>query len=374
MAVPSLPRDWIQSPFLRLLFQNIIAEERSDIRDASLSAWRTALTIVSSTPGWLENIVAQQLILDWYSIMMTPIGVPINSTIFYHPSVAGDNNERHNVDKNMLSQDLSLISVETIFKARIAAAMALAHLIVCWPPQVRIKHFFCVSRIYIVLLQTLEDIFHPILTHYINSTSMLQKFLAAAVSEEWARMYYTNSTAVPLVERSTLAKELSDKILGWLQGKPPAAYHEMALSLGRIHVECTTLLQSFALDCKLPMSAVPSLGNEIDITGMNPGGFTIDTAQAAVGAMYARLKESLGKTRRKELSVINEKRASIMANIERYGEIKEQHDVRVAAAFAAAFIAFRGTPDKVSPVVKGIMNSIKVRYSLIMFNLSHTVT
>lgn len=195
---------------------------------------------------------------------------------------------------------------------------------------------------------------------------MLQKFLAAAVSEEWARMYYTNSTTMPLVERSTLAKELSERILEWLQGKPPAAYHEMALSLSRIHAECTTLLQSFSVDCKLPMSAVPSLGNEIDITGTNPGGFTIDTAQAAVGAMYTRLKESLGKSRRKELSIIGEKRTNVMINIERYDEIKEQHDVRVAAAFAAAFIAFRGTPDKVSPVVKGIMNSIKVRY-LAMF-------
>jgi TATA-binding protein-associated factor len=141
MAVPSLPRDWIQSPFLRLLFQNIVAEERSDIRNASLSAWRTALTIVSSTPGWLENVVAQQLILDWYSIMMTPIGVPVNSTVFYFPSVAADNNatpERHNVDKNMLSQDLSLVSVETVLKARIAAATALAYLTACWPPQVNL--------------------------------------------------------------------------------------------------------------------------------------------------------------------------------------------------------------------------------------------
>ena len=41
-------------------------------------------------------------------------------------------------------------------------------------------------------------------------------------------------------------------------------------------------------------------------------------------------------------------------------EVKAQYDVRVAAAFAAAFIALRGTPDKVSLIVKGIMNSIKV--------------
>ncbi|KAF8628445.1 hypothetical protein AX15_003960 [Amanita polypyramis BW_CC] len=344
MAVPSLPRDWIQSPFLRLLFQNMIAEERSDIRNASLSAWQTALSIVSSTQGWLENIVTQQLILDWYAMVMTPIGVPLDSANFYHPSIAADNNatfERHNVDKNMLSQDLSLVSVEVTLKARIAAATALAHLVVCWPQH------------------TVEEVFYSILIHYIESTSMLQKFLAAIVSEEWARIYYTRSVSTSLVEQSVLAKDMSSRILSWLQGKPPVAYHEMALSLSRIHVECTSLLQSFALDCKLPMSAIPSLGAEIDITGTKLGGFTIDTAQAAVGTMYTRLKDSLGKTRRKELSIISERRNNTVASIERYIEVKGQHDVRVAAAFAAAFVAFRSAPEKVSPVVKGIMNSIK---------------
>ena len=205
---------------------------------------------------------------------------------------------------------------------------------------------------------------------------MLQKFLAAIVSEEWARIYYTTSVSTSLVERSILAKDMSSRILNWLQGKPPAAYHEMALSLSRIHVECTALLQSFALDCKLPMSAIPSLGAEIDITGTKLGGFTIDTAQAAVGALYTRLKDSLGKTRRKELSVISEKHSNTVASIERYTEVKGQHDVRVAATFAAAFVAFRSTPEKVSPVVKGIMNSIKVRYAIIYDrdDLSHALT
>ncbi|KAM6500628.1 SNF2 superfamily chromatin remodeling protein [Amanita muscaria] len=346
MAISSLPRDWIQSPFLRLLFQNIIVEERPDIRAASLSAWRTALSIISSTPGWLDNVVTQQLVLDWYGIMMTPIGVPITSTNFYNPSASNDTNapppERHNVDKNMLSQDLSLVAAEVTIKARIAAATALAYLIIHGP------------------LQVMEDVFYSILMHYIDSTSMLQKFLAAIVSEEWAREYHLKSdSSTLLVEQSSLAKDLSNKMLAWLQGNPPAAYHEMALSLGRIHNECTSLLLSFSLDCKLPLSAIPSLGTEIDITGTKLGCFTIDTAQAAVGPIYTRLKDSLGKTRRKELAVINEKRSSIVANIERYMEIKGQHDIRISASFAAAFIAFRSAPEKVSPVVKGIMNSVK---------------
>jgi TATA-binding protein-associated factor len=140
MTVPSLPRDWIAIPFLRLLFQNLIVEERPDIRSVSLSAWRTALEVISSTPGLMKKLVKQQTVLEWYAVMMTPSGVPIDSSTFYHPTFAEDGNdmapERHNVDRNMLAQDLALVSSEVILQARIAAATALAYLIVYWPPKV----------------------------------------------------------------------------------------------------------------------------------------------------------------------------------------------------------------------------------------------
>lgn len=145
MAVPTLPRDWIAAPFLRLLFQNLIAEERADIRDASLAAWRAALTVLAGTPGWLDTVVTQQLVLEWYAIVMTPLGVAIDPATFYRPSVetvgsGGAAPERHNVDKNMLAQDPSLITNEVTLKARVAAATALAQLIVFWPANVRPTH------------------------------------------------------------------------------------------------------------------------------------------------------------------------------------------------------------------------------------------
>ena len=40
-------------------------------------------------------------------------------------SVGVDLAERHNVDKNMLAQDLTLVPIEVVFQARIAAATAL---------------------------------------------------------------------------------------------------------------------------------------------------------------------------------------------------------------------------------------------------------
>lgn len=204
--------------------------------------------------------------------------------------------------------------------------------------------------------------FRPILKHYISSTSMLQKFLAAVVAEEWARIH--DKTAPPgallLINTSSLADELSTAALAWLQEDPPAAYHEMAFSLARIHGECYNLLQSFSTDCKLPFTAIPSLGSEIDITGEKEGCFTIEVGKEAVGPMFDRLKDMLGRTKKRELGVISDKRLKVVSSIDHYLEVKVQHDIRVSAACAAAFVAFKSTPDKVSPIVKGIMNSIKV--------------
>ncbi|KAJ8093095.1 TATA-binding protein-associated factor mot1 [Marasmius tenuissimus] len=346
MTVETLPRDWISIPFLQLLFQNLIVEERADIRNASLLAWRTALSLVSPVAGWMENQVTPQVILDWYAILMTPLGLPIDTSLFYRPSVAvdGDAPERHNVDKNMLAQDLALITTEVIYKARIAASSALAFLLTYWPNGPAAA----------------DAIFQNYLLHYFDSTSMLQKLLSAIIAEEWAREYVKHSpTSPPLIENSALAKELSAKASSWLQGSPPTAYHEMAVSLSRLHQDCVALLHCFATDCKLPISNIPQLGSEIDITGTRPGCFTIETAQAAVGPMFTRLKDSLGRAKKREVAAIVDKRALVVAGIDRYNEVKAQHDVRVSAAVAAAYVAFQSTPDKFSPIVKGIMNGIK---------------
>jgi TATA-binding protein-associated factor len=191
---------------------------------------------------------------------------------------------------------------------------------------------------------------------------MLQKLITAIVAEEWAREYEATAPASAplLIDKSTSAHELSAKILEWLQADPPPAYHEMSFNLARIHSECYSLLQAFAQDCKIPISLIPYLGTEIDITGTNPNCFNLGTAQDAVGRYFNQLKESLGRTKKREVAALVDRRKHIVKNIDRYIAIKGQHDVRVSAAFASAFVAFRSTPEKVSPVVKGIMNGIKV--------------
>lgn len=137
--VSSLPRGWISAPFLRLVFQNLLVEERTDIRDATLSAWNLVLDILSATGDWLESLIDQQLLLDWYASLMTPLGLPLDVSSFFDPILEADRtgiSERHNVDKNMVAQDMSLVTPQTVLRARVAAATALAYIIAVWPTNV----------------------------------------------------------------------------------------------------------------------------------------------------------------------------------------------------------------------------------------------
>jgi len=140
MTVPTLSKEWVTERFLRLLFQNLVVEERSDVRDATLATWNTALETLGSNYGYLENLVTQQVLLEWYAVLMTPLGVPIDTSTFYHASSAADADpaaERHPIDKNMLTQDMGLVSVEIVWKARLASAVALAKITALWPVKVR---------------------------------------------------------------------------------------------------------------------------------------------------------------------------------------------------------------------------------------------
>ncbi|KAI0320174.1 SNF2 superfamily chromatin remodeling protein [Amylostereum chailletii] len=350
MNVASLPKDWISPPLLRLLFQNLVVEERSDIRHATMAAWRTSLLLLQSVPGWLQASITAEQVLEWSSLMTTPMSVPLDPAYFYNPvasdAVDASAPERHNVDKNMLAQDLTLISPDTIWLARIAAASAFAYLVFLWGPPAS--------------GEVVDDMFQSILLHYIDSSSMLQKVITAVITEQWALEFdVSDPSTPPLVTVSGLALELSNRTLAWLQSDPPPAYHEMAMTLAHIHNDCSNLLLSFGWECKIPWEKIPVLPVEIDLAGTKPECFSLATAESAVGELFTKLKESLGRTKRKELASLIEKRKIVVATIDRYKEVKTQHDIRVSAAFAAAFVALKSTPDKVSPIVKGVMNGIK---------------
>lgn len=108
----SLNTDWMNGELLSLLFQNLVLEEREDIREVSLAAFSAALTFVDPT----------EKVANWYNIVMTPIGTPLNPSFF----VTTGRKALHNVDKHMMASDMSLLSMDTVLQTRLTAAKGLA--------------------------------------------------------------------------------------------------------------------------------------------------------------------------------------------------------------------------------------------------------
>lgn len=75
---------------------------------------------------------------NWFAILSTPIGVPIESSLFWSAkvSLSGQAGYIHNVDKAMLAQDLSLVKEDSILRVRVAGAEALGYLMSVWPTHV----------------------------------------------------------------------------------------------------------------------------------------------------------------------------------------------------------------------------------------------
>ncbi len=133
LSVSSFPDEWIDPFMMRLLMQNLIVEDRLDVRDVTLRVWRLCIMKLNASPSRLQLTIGP-LIRDWFTLIMAPLGTPMDVGLFYQPRSGVD--QGHNVDKNMVQQDLSLVSSETILRARVVACRALAIALAVWPIEV----------------------------------------------------------------------------------------------------------------------------------------------------------------------------------------------------------------------------------------------
>lgn len=154
LELPSIPLAWADSRVLRLLFQNLVVEERPDIRIATTKCWKACLAYSSQDDDRLILDAGSHL-SKWFAILTTPIGVPIESSLFWSAkvSLSGQAGYIHNVDKAMLAQDLSLVKEDSIIRVRVAGAEALGYLMSVWPTHVSKipPKLFCTCTLHLVL-------------------------------------------------------------------------------------------------------------------------------------------------------------------------------------------------------------------------------
>ncbi|KIO27459.1 hypothetical protein M407DRAFT_23275 [Tulasnella calospora MUT 4182] len=362
LGVRALVGEWISQHFVRLLFQNIIVEEKHDIREASFTAWKASIDCLTQMPigedgnsditmlgtngqarlkSRLEIIVPDAL-LPWFTILMNPIGVPLDPGQFYQP-INGPA-LLHNVDKPMLAQDLSLVSEEWILRGRVTACKAMGYLMAVWPVEKQ------------------RDAFHYFLTFYNISRSMLQRFLAATIIQEWAIAADAKSTLRPpisLCQTSPLAAEMVARLITTIEAPHPSTYHEQLQDLARLQKESQSMLQAFHTEVQVSAPRIPTLPSELDIEGTDKNRFSASLAEETVTKTFEELKGLVGKPKKKNWNNINDKRKQVQTSLERYQKTKKSYDVRVMSAVAAAIVALRNLPEKKNPIIHGIMDGTK---------------
>lgn len=145
LELPTLdPSTWVDSRLYRLLFQNILLEQRPEIRRASQEAFHKTLSLATRSPSALESLTrdVSPSLSTWFTLLRSPIGTPLNAALFWsaRESLAGNGvGIVHNVDKPMLNQDLALVSTESVLKGKVEAAKAVGNLMTVWPKLVRLR-------------------------------------------------------------------------------------------------------------------------------------------------------------------------------------------------------------------------------------------
>ncbi len=101
------------------------------------------------------------LVPQWYSMVMTPVGSPLDQDLFKRVGKPSG----HNIDKPMMAGDLSLVSSESMLTTRIHAAEVLA-------------------RLRSSALQKTPDV--DLLRDFLKSGSAHQVSMASVIIQKWA--------------------------------------------------------------------------------------------------------------------------------------------------------------------------------------------
>lgn len=307
LQAPSLPRAWLDERLVRLLFQNLLVEERPAIREATTHVWSLALGALGAQLG---DCVAPH-VPALFQLVLTPIGTPMDTKLFFTPPRA---QTEHDIDRGILTQDLTLVGVDVVIRGRLDAASALGDLLALAPPA--------------------QQAAFDRLSEGLQSSSALQTCLCAVVAQRWAERI---NDPPAFLRAHTQAAHMHGVLFHLLDATMPPLYAEMHIVRQRIHHDCQLLAQ-----------AVWRAEPNASMTVPEATALTMDHVRALLEAAQAH-----------DVSSVNDLRRKLSLAVERYETTKETEDVLVLAAVAGAVVAWGVLPPKLNPLIRSLMNSIK---------------
>ena len=178
-----------------------------------------------------------------------------------------------------------------------------------------------------------------------------------AIIDEYAKNCTATAVAITGSDPSRFVSALQ-KIVEWDR---PSHYSDLVSHIQRIRSQCQQLINLFRDHGKVPHGKLPLLAVIVQgDRGAGPTAFSVATAERCVGDDFEKLKKAMSPGQRLIASQqLTEAREAAVAAIEEAKIAKGARDLRVRAAAACALVALKVLPKKPSPLIKGIMDSVK---------------
>ena len=365
---------WLNGRIMRLVFQNILVERDRDTLEKSLELWNALITSLSKNTEVLADEFAPH-IEALVHLTLHPVGtsrnpIPMNASLFQKPSggfyappagsthhgqrrasspdAAGSAPKRrrkstkiedampshaHDIDGHMIQGDVDLVGVETLIRSRVSAAKAMGRVMAAIP----------VSK--------LND-YDAILVPTLSSGFASSQLFSLLVIDEYAKN----------CESPENAARYTDHALRIIESDRPAAYRDLVNYVSRVRTQCQQLLHMFRDHGKVAHSKLPIL--PVVVQGeaeAGPNAFSVVMADKCVSEDYEKLKKAMPPGQRLIASQqLAEARDVAVRAIDEAKAIKAAQDTRIRAGAASALVAMKVLPKKPSPLIKGIMDSVKV--------------
>ncbi|QSL65406.1 hypothetical protein MERGE_002716 [Pneumocystis wakefieldiae] len=361
---------WIDGKALRLIFQNMLVEQNTEVLNLTLELWNTIVSSIKSDSDSLQFYTQYSShLLPTTQLLMTPIGVPrhpyamdvpfllpsgdfdLSANLSKENSIKSNVNSRkkqdknhesiifHNIDKPMMQGDIDLLGTEVIIQSRLISAKAMGFLISRFPKD------------------KINEIINYLLNYFLSPFST-PRLLTAIVFQSFCGN----------IGDTEFLKLIHEKFINILNNPLPSMFANLLPYMRIVRSQCCVLCNTFIEDGNLDPSDVPSISMEIEgEANASLDAFSLKDAEKLIEDDFNKLQDMISPMYRENASkVLTEVQNSAKDAIKVVKNAKFLSDVQIMAAIACTLVSTEQLPKKLNPIIRAIMDSIKNEESLVL--------
>ncbi|KAF8793895.1 TATA-binding protein-associated factor 172 like protein [Argiope bruennichi] len=335
----------ILQPMMRLLFQRSLVELHSDIHNLLYEAWKN---LIANSPLVSVAFATIPLLSSWISMLMQPANVPYDSNTnpawldvphkmkdkilgrFRNSSFPKANQEVYFIGGNDNGNENSKEREKSIVRAKLTAArflgLLLSYIMKPLPDFTKLFGYAPDS-------ETPLESFVKLIVFHLNFKSAMQRFAVALILNEWAKF---GEDMCPSAAKEKCLECLNETLY----------YDEIGTAFTRLQQECKDFIAlanhySAPLDLSFQTGAVFTFEQIIHLTSIASRAF------------------SSTKLRPKILETLEDRRKSLLRTATQTSNDSASLTIMVQASIAGALVSLKHLPEKLNPIIRPLMDSIK---------------